>query len=142
MGTAANSIVLGVPMVGQNAKKQRGTSISTRMPSKVKDDAGNFQVPTYRGVWVTPKGSYFVKINGEVIMEENEASATESSPKYLRFAKSDEAAIFHDQTKKYRNDSSDLNFKPDGSRIIYDELTNSSTGRGLETLGKQASALL
>lgn len=84
-------------------------------PSDEKDSDGSFRVPSYRGVWVNKIGKHFIKLNGERYTE---------SKKLILFGSVDSAAKKHDELKlcdENVDKMMELNFKPDGSRIVYDD---------------------
>jgi hypothetical protein len=121
------------PTVGQGAVTKRG--VGKKKPGRPKsqqsaatlnekDPDGSFKVPGYRGVWVDKEGKHFVKIDGKRLTE------GDSSDKLLLFDGMDDAAKKYDEvvakTKK-KNAKLELNFKPDGSRIVYEDITPAST---------------
>lgn len=89
-----------------------------------KDLDGSFRVPGYRGVWVNKSGKHFVKIGGVRLTEER---ADEG--KLMLFDNIDDAARIHDKValSENINDKVELNFKSDGSRIIYEDINSAST---------------
>jgi hypothetical protein len=92
--------------------------------SDEKDTDGSFRVPGYRGVWINQAGKHFVKISGERLSKDDEV---------LYFDNIDEAAKKHDAVHKAKKNTGkvELNFKDDGSRIIYEDVaTSSTTGLG------------
>jgi hypothetical protein len=134
------------PIVGQGGKK-RGVgkkkanhplaaavksptfSMSTAITDK--DPDGSLRVHGYRGVWVNKVGKHFVKIDGKRLTE------NETSEKILLFEDADEAAQKYDDIlqKKCKDSSKlELNFQPDGSRIVYETVTSpSQSGLGGST---------
>lgn len=119
------------PTVGQGASKKSGVGKKTAnrpgasqpgaAPVEEKDPDGSFRVPGYRGVWVNKAGKHFIKIDGKRVDE---------SDKLLLFDTTDEAAKKHDEVVGQAKKSStkiELNFKPDGSRIVYEDITPAST---------------
>jgi hypothetical protein len=122
-------------------KAQQGLSsggakqgVDKTVPAKEeKDSDGSTRVFSYRGVWMDPKGKYFVKIGGERFTER---SAT------VFFDNVDKAAKKYDAVMKEKQKSggnNEYNFKSDGTRIIYEESPSaSSTGFGgnLDNVGK------
>jgi hypothetical protein len=137
VGTAAavkdKSVGGGIPAVGQNAKKKQNKP--NPIPMEYKDQAGNLQVSTYQGVWVTPNGKFFAKLD-EPLKKDGKITSIDSATVLSFFDSADEAAKLYDEIKQQKKEYSDLNFKPDGTRIVYDEVTNlASSGRGLEMLG-------
>ena len=87
-----------------------------------KDSDGSIRVPGYRGVWVNQAGKYFVKINGERLTEDGISDV-------LFFDSVEDAAKKHDVVLKAKKPSGkvEYNFKDDGSRIFYEDVTTSST---------------
>jgi homoserine kinase len=73
---------------------------------------------------VNKNGKHFVKINGVRLTEDK----TESGKVQL-FDNIDDAARMHDNVAKKENKHGkmELNFKPDGSRIKYDDINPAST---------------
>jgi hypothetical protein len=123
------------PTVGQGANKKSGVGkkkagrpgVASQPGAAVveeKDPDGSFRVPGYRGVWVNKAGKHFVKVDGKRL------TATGDSDKLLLFDTTDEAAKKHDDfvgQAKSPNSKIELNFKPDGSRIVYEDITPAST---------------
>ena len=123
----------GIHAVGQNAKKKLKKPNS--IPMELKDQDGNLQVSTYQGVWVTPNGKFFAKLD-DPLKKDGKITSIDSATDFSFFDSADEAARLYDEIKQQKKENSDLNFKPDGTRIVYDETTNlASSGRGLEMLG-------
>ncbi len=89
--------------------------------SEEKDPDGSIRVSGYRGVWVNQAGKHFVKINGERLMDEN--------CKEILFLGVEEAAKKHDESLKSTNPKGkvEYNYKPDGSRVVYEDVSTSST---------------
>ena len=89
--------------------------------SEEKDPDGSIRVSGYRGVWVNQAGKHFVKINGERLKDEN--------GKELLFPGVEEAAKKHDEYLKSTNPKGkvEYNYKPDGSRVVYEDVSTSST---------------
>ena len=141
-----NSSVGAVPTVGQGATgksgvgKKKGNRSSISQPattSEEKDADGSFRVPGYRGVWVNKDGKHFVKIDGEKVNKDGNADEV------LLFDACDDAAKKHDEVlcerKKAQKDAKlELNFKPDGTRIVYEDVTPASTSG----LGGSASSVV
>lgn len=121
------------PTVGQGGpakagvgKKKGKASQQSAAPGEEKDTDGSFRVPGYRGVWVNTSGKHFVKIDGERL------AGTEGGTDLLFFDNIDDAARKHDsilriQKKKNHNQKMELNFKADGSRVLYEDITPAST---------------
>jgi hypothetical protein len=119
------------PTVGQGAttgKKKlpgrSGTTLPGASGTEEKDPDGSFRVPGYRGVWVNKNGKHFVKINGIRLTEDKTEDGT-----VVLFDDSDNAARMHDSVAKEesKDDTIEYNFKPDGSRIIYEDINPAST---------------
>ena len=98
-----------------------------------KDADGSIRVPGYRGVWVNQAGKHFVKITGERLKSPEGGDV-------LYFDSVEEAAKKHDSVLKAKKVSgkAEFNFKEDGSRIIYEDVTTSST----TGLGGSASSVV
>lgn len=98
-----------------------------------KDADGSIRVPGYRGVWVNQAGKHFVKITGERL-------TGPGGDDVLYFDSVDEAAKKHDSVLKTKKTSgkAEYNFKDDGSRIIYEDVSTSST----TGLGGSASSVV
>ena len=122
-------------VVGKKKGQRPGASSQGGAPPADKDPDGSFRVPGYRGVWVNPKGRHFVKIKGEKL----KASEGEET---LFFDNIEDAAKGHDTAFKAQAEGQDdedddenakieLNFQEDGTRIVYEDTTaSSSTGLG------------
>jgi len=120
---------------GVVGKKAKGSKKPAE--SQDKDADGSFRVPGYRGVWVNPAGKHFVKIAKKALMNE--------SDEVLYFDTVDQAARRHDKVLQENETQKDteLNFKADGSRIVYDEnAAASAAGRGVEMLGGGSSSVV
>jgi hypothetical protein len=126
-----SSTVGAIPTVGQGssnkggvAKKKPGRASSAVLASNAdekKDPDGSFRVPGYRGVWVDQFGKHFVKIAGARLKKDG-------GDELLLFDSIDDAARKHDEIlKKEKKGKLELNFKPDGSRIVYEDIAPSST---------------
>ena len=122
------------PTVGQGAapksgsgKKKGGRSGSSQQGptgAEEKDPDGSFRVPGYRGVWINKAGKHFLKINGRRLAESKGA---------LLFDSVDEAAKMYDEMvlkNEKKGEKVELNFKPDGARIVYEDITP-ATASGL-----------
>lgn len=107
---------------GVVGKKKGSKNIQGGVGSEEKDPDGSIRVPGYRGVWVNQAGQHFVKIDGERLGG-NDAGDT------LYFDSVDEAAKKHDIVLKQKKpgENVEFNFKPDGSRVVYEDVTTSST---------------
>lgn len=121
------------PTVGQGntgksgvGKKKSGRSSASQPANSTeeKDPDGSLRVPGYRGVWVNPEGKHFVKIDGQRVTKED-------SGEPLLFDNIDDAARKYDElVKEDKKGTMELNFKPDGSRVTYEDSTP-STASGL-----------
>ena len=131
----AGGTVGATPTVGQGGKAKSGVGkkkagrggaakAAAVAVKEEKDPDGSLRVPGYRGVWVNKAGKHFVKIDGKRL------TVTEDSDKVMLFDTTDEAAKKHDEemTKSNKkNAKTELNFKPDGSRIVYEDIAPAST---------------
>lgn len=86
------------------------------------------QVPGFNGVWVQPDGKHFIKIEGEVIEADGKEEAQKGVTPLL-FDTAEEAAKRRDQILKDsgRAQVSEMNYKPDGSRIIHEKETGTKS---------------
>lgn len=122
------------PTVGQGAAKKGGTnkkkgrragaSQKDGTAKEEKDADGSFRVPGYRGVWVNKAGKHFVKIGIDRL------TGTDDEDDDLYFDNIDDAARKYDKVVKKRKDKNqkiELNFKADGSRIVYEDIKPAST---------------
>lgn len=100
--------------------KKKGSK-SSHTSSEEKDPDGSIRVSGYRGVWINQAGKHFVKINGERLKDEVGDE--------LLFANAEEAARKHDEILKTKSPKGkvEYNFKSDGSRIVYEDVSTSST---------------
>ena len=77
----------------------------------------------YQGVWVTKSGKHFIKINDERYKE---------GKKLVHYDNEEAAAKRYDEIVCLTKDRSDpkvlLNYKADGSRIVYEDSATSSAG--------------
>lgn len=140
-------------VVGKNASSRsvgKASSTGAAGPED-KDKDGSFRVPGYRGVWVNPAGKHFVKINGRQLTTHKGNSKTSGSVIQLDndamfFDSIEDAAKTHDESilaKSGQEAVTELNFLPDGTRIIYEDNTAAAAaGRGLEMLGGGASSVV
>ena len=114
-------------------KKGTKTTQTGSAASAKKDPDGSICVPGYRGVWVNQAGRHFVKINGERLKENGKSDT-------LYFDSVEEAAKKHDEMLKASEPSGkvEYNYKVDGSRIVYEDVTTSST----TGLGGSASSVV
>jgi hypothetical protein len=111
---------------GVGKKKVSGRSVSqhSSTATEERDEDGSFRVPGYRGVWVNKNGKHFVKVNGKRLKENN----IEAGKLHL-FDHIDDAARMYDKVVQNEDNDSKVekNFKVDGSRIIYEDITPTST---------------
>lgn len=127
-GTTPNVGQGGGPKSGVGKKKggrPSGAQVGGTS-SDEKDADGSLRVPGYRGVWINAVGKHFIKIDGE--RYKNNLSVE------ILFDNVDDAAKKYDeivrQQKKEsgkKNQKVELNFKPDGTRIIYEVITPATT---------------
>jgi hypothetical protein len=89
-----------------------------------KDADGSIRVPSYRGVWVDQAGKYYIKIQSQRVNGEG-------GKKPLIFESIEEAAKKYDALlkSKPKGDGTKIeyNFKPNGTRIVYEDVSTSST---------------
>jgi hypothetical protein len=107
---------------GVVGKKKGGTkNTQPGTGAEEKDPDGSIRVPGYRGVWVNQAGQHFVKINGERLAEDDSSDTS-------YFDSVDEAAKKHDAVLKEKNSGAKVEYNfTDGSRIVYEDVTTSST---------------
>jgi hypothetical protein len=113
--------------VGKKKNRSSVTQTGGKNTSNEKDSDGSFRVPGYRGVWVTKQGKHFIKIDGK------RYAANETENVAIIFDTVDDAAKKYDEivSRKSNNDGKvELNFKPDGTRVIYDD-SKSTTAAGV-----------
>ena len=124
-----------LPTVGQ-VKKKKGSGNANGSVTEEKDENGCVRVLGYVGIFVDPKGKHFVKIEGKPLRGKGEE---ETEGNTIFFDTVEDAARRHDdELKKVAGNNQvglKLNFKADGSRIIYDKTTTTASGRNLEMLG-------
>jgi hypothetical protein len=110
----------GVSKRGVGKKKVK-TSKGDDAIKEEKDADGSIRVPSYRGVWVDQAGKYFVKTNTDRLCGKDGGTLT--------FEKIDEAAKKYDDLvkSKDKNEKVESNFKSDGTRIVYEDVSTSST---------------
>jgi len=89
-----------------------------------KDPDGSVRVPSYRGVWVDQAGKYFIKIESERVCENDKN-------KPLTFESIEEAAKKYDAVLKSKDKGNETkieyNFKSDGTRVVYEDVSTSTT---------------
>lgn len=110
-----------VGVAGTVGKKKSTKGPQAASGSDQKDPDGSIRLPGYRGVWVNQAGKHFVKIDGVRFAGQD--------TKTIYFDSVDEAAKKHDVILKERKPAgkNELNFKADGTRIVYEDVTTSST---------------
>jgi hypothetical protein len=127
-----NGSVGATPTVGQGGPakagvgKKKGKASQPAPLGEEKDTDGSFRVPGFRGVWLNTSGKHFIKIDGERL------TSTDGKADLVFFGAIDEAAKKYDsilrmQKKKNHNQKMELNFKPDGTRFLYEDITPAST---------------
>jgi hypothetical protein len=127
-----NGSVGATPTVGQGGPakagvgKKKGKASQPATLGEEKDTDGSFRVPGFRGVWLNTAGKHFVKVDGERL------TTAEGKADVVFFGAIDEAAKKYDsilrmQKKKNHNQKMELNFKPDGTRFLYEDITPAST---------------
>lgn len=109
--------------VGKKKANRSAALASQSGAAEEKDPDGSFRVPGYRGVWVNKAGKHFVKIDGQRL------TMGDRQENLLLFDHIDDAAKKYDETVKEKKAGQkvELNFKPDGSRIIYEDIAPAST---------------
>lgn len=106
-------------------KKKGSKGPQANVPVKEKDSDGSIRLPGYRGVWVNQAGKHFVKVDGSAVCG--------GDSDVIYFDTGDEAAKKHDEVIKSKQPKGkvEYNFKDDGNRIVYEDVsTTSSTGLG------------
>lgn len=128
--TEKESVTVGAtPTVGQRGAKkpaQKKTKSSNQL-DRLTDADGSLLAPGFRGVWVNKAGKYYAKVDGKCINKEG-------GDALLFFDKPDEAAKKYDETVRAlmggKLESIELNFKVDGSRVIYEDVATSAASLG------------
>jgi len=167
-GSSGGSTGGGMPTVGQGIGSSLAVSGATLRGKganlRQKDEDGCFCVPGYRGVWVDKTGKHFVKVNGVALVRsklsdkdnineekssnDNEERSSTSKSTVILFSSADQAAKAYDLEIKNKEKgdlkSVELNFKYDGTRIVYDDTASNAgnSGRGLDMLGGGASSVV
>lgn len=145
-GDSIGSTVGATPTVGQGSKsksvvgkKKSGRGGATKSAAVVKEERdpdGSIRVPGYRGVWVNPQGKHFVKVDGKSLKRKT------GKDKILLLDTVEEAAKKYDEivskTNKAENTKVELNYNPDGSRIVYEDIAPASTS----SLGGSATTVV
>jgi hypothetical protein len=118
-------------------KKKGGRSNAAQQgaaTAEEKDPDGSFRVPGYRGVWINTTGKHFVKVDGErhdVFFDSVDDAAKKYDDEVTEKKKIKNQELFDDEvaegTEKKKKKNQELNFKPDGARIVYDDITPAST---------------
>eukprot|EP00980_Cylindrotheca_fusiformis_P017815 scaffold5631_cov117-Cylindrotheca_fusiformis.AAC.3 len=110
-----------VGVAGTVGKKKGTKGPQAGAGTDQKDPDGSIRLPGYRGVWINQAGKHFVKIDSERLADQDKAT--------IYFDSVDEAARKHDSALKERKPAGkhEFNFKADGSRIVYEDVTTSST---------------
>ena len=127
-GNDTSGSVGATPTVGQGGSKSGvGKKKSQRSSagqgsgggSEEKDVDGSFRVPGYRGVWVTKQGKHFIKVDGKRFENDGETHL---------FDTIDDAAKKYDKivSAKKNEGTVELNFKPDGTRNVYEDSTSTA----------------
>jgi hypothetical protein len=119
--------------VGKKKANRPATSAQQASTAEEKDPDGSFRVPGYRGVWVNKAGKHFVKVESKRLTE------SDDDGKELLFDNIDDAARKHDEVaKEQMSDKAELNFKEDGTRVLYEDINPASTSG----LGGSASSVV
>ena len=111
--------------VGKKKSQRSSTAQTGGTVQEEKDPNGALRVPGYRGVWVNKEGKHFIKIDKD--------QYTGDGDEVVLFDSNDAAARRYDEViskNASENQTLELNFKPDGTRNIYEDAT-SSTASGL-----------
>ena len=108
----------------KKGKASKGGSGGSAGTKEEKDPDGSVRVPSYRGVWVDQAGKYFIKI-------ESERVCGKDGKKPLTFESIEEAAKKYDALVKKKDEGNEkkieYNFKSDGTRIVYEDVSTSTT---------------
>ena len=120
----------GASKNGTGKKKGKASKNGSGTSTKEEKDAdGSVRVPSYRGVWVDQAGKYFIKIKSERVRGKD-------GKKQVIFESIEEAAKKYDELVKNKGNGDgrtkiEYNFKPNGTRIVYEDVpTSSATGLG------------
>jgi hypothetical protein len=108
-------------VAGTVGKKKSTKGPQAGAGGEQKDPDGSIRLPGYRGVWVNQAGKHFVKIDGVRLAEQD--------TKTIYFDSVDEAAKKHDAILKEKKPTGkhEFNFNADEGRIVYEDVTTSST---------------
>ena len=100
--------------------KKKGLKTTSRRTSD-KDADGSLRIAGYRGVWVNPAGKHFVKLEGERLKDGDGTN--------IFFGDTEEAAKRYDEALRASNPQGvvEYNFNKDGTRIVYEDTSKSST---------------
>eukprot|EP00584_Thalassiosira_punctigera_P018912 CAMPEP_0172570628 /NCGR_PEP_ID=MMETSP1067-20121228/128271_1 /TAXON_ID=265564 ORGANISM="Thalassiosira punctigera, Strain Tpunct2005C2" /NCGR_SAMPLE_ID=MMETSP1067 /ASSEMBLY_ACC=CAM_ASM_000444 /LENGTH=689 /DNA_ID=CAMNT_0013362759 /DNA_START=57 /DNA_END=2126 /DNA_ORIENTATION=- len=131
------------PPTGQETSKTRG-----RKKKEVKNPVilekqsakkleGSNGVPGYKGVWAHPSGSYFLKVGGKPVLENDSEKETPLlfDSAALAAKKFDEIIIERGKVQEQ-----EMNYKSDGSKIVHkDEAVSAPATKSAEPSGGEAS---
>lgn len=110
---------------GTVGKKKQKTGGAPKVEER--DEDGSIRVPTYRGVWVSTKGEYFLKVDGK-------RWSNEGKNEIVHFKSADMAAKKYDSILKAKaagGGKDEYNFDAEGNRIVYEDGAKSAiTGVG------------
>jgi len=115
-------IATSVGVSKQDAGKKKGKVLKGGAVTKEEKDAdGSIRVPSYRGIWMDQAGKYFVKIKADRVCGDDDVTLT--------FENIDEAAKKHDEQVRCtdKNGKAEYNFKLNGTRTVYEDVSTSST---------------
>jgi len=108
----------------KKGKASQGGGSGSAGAKEEKDPDGSVRVPSYRGVWVDQAGKYFIKI-------ESERVCGKDRKKPLTFESIEETAKKYDALVKKKDKGNEqkleYNFKSDGTRIVYEDVSTSTT---------------
>jgi len=147
VGTVSNAALSGMGSADLRGAHSSGKEV---------DEDGSLRVPNFRGVWVNTAGSFFIKVDGKAVMDDDPANGIKikreeiddvpsSETLLLKFNSAEEAAKQYDEVLTFKKPSqkNELNFNEDGNRIVYDDgNAMAAAGRGLEMLGGGASSVV
>lgn len=108
----------------KKGKASKSGGVGNARAEEEKDPDGSVRVPSYRGVWVDQAGKYFIKIDSERVCETDKN-------KPVTFESVDEAAKKYDALLNSKDKGNgtkiEYNFKSDGTRIVYEDVSTSTT---------------
>eukprot|EP00804_Cyclotella_cryptica_P013430 CCRYP_005179-RA/>CCRYP_005179-RA protein AED:0.02 eAED:0.02 QI:33/1/1/1/1/0.75/4/1587/1203 len=106
----------------ENRRGPKKKEVKNLAAAKVRNDNSS-RVPGYKGVWVMSNGKYYIKIDDGVISADNKDDVGNETP--LLFDTVEAAAKKHDHILKEsgKAEQSQMNYGPDGLRIIHKEET-------------------